>query len=56
MVKFHTSTIFTVHILKLKPGEELLKSQFYHGVIPQNDAKEIANCEEPDQSAPLGAV
>ena len=29
---------------------------FYHGVIPLNDAKGIANSEDPDQTAPLGAV
>ena len=29
---------------------------FYHGVIPLNDANGIANSEDPDQTAPLGAV
>ena len=33
---------------------------FYHGVIAQyksiNDANGIANIEDPDQTAPLGAV
>ena len=27
-----------------------------HGVIPPNDAYEIANSEDPDQTAPLGAA
>ena len=30
--------------------------RFYHGVIPLNDANGIANSEDPDQTAPLGAV
>ena len=30
--------------------------RFYHGVIQLNDAKEIANSEDPNQTAPLGAV
>ena len=29
---------------------------FFHGVIPLNDANGIANSEDPDQTAPLGAV
>ena len=30
--------------------------RFYHGVIPPNDENGIANSEDPDQTAPLGAV
>ena len=30
--------------------------RFYHGLIPLDDANGIANSEDPDQTAPLGAV
>ena len=30
--------------------------RFYFGVLPLNDANGIANSEDPDQTAPLGAV
>ena len=30
--------------------------RFYLGVLPLNDANGIANSEDPDQTAPLGAV
>ena len=30
--------------------------RFYHRVMPPSDAEENANSEEPDQTAPLGAV
>ena len=29
---------------------------FYHGVVPLNDAIGLATNEDPDQTAPLGAV
>ena len=28
----------------------------YIGVIPSNETNEIANCEDPDQTTPLGAI
>ena len=30
--------------------------RFYHGLIPLDDANGIANSEDSDQTAPLGAV
>ena len=38
------------NVLKFK------RSVIPHGVIPPNDAGGIANSEDPDQTAPLGAV
>ena len=35
---------------------KIQSKRFYHGVIPLNDANGIANSEDPDQTAPLGAV
>ena len=37
-------------------GLKSLRKDFCHGVIPVNDANGIANSEDPDQTAPLGAV
>ena len=42
--------ISTVLYLKLKQRGQTLR--FFY----QNCANEIANCEDPDQTAPLGAV
>ena len=53
MVKFQnfrTQENFAVIILKLD------KNFFYHGLINPKDADSIANSEDPDQTAPLGAV
>ena len=37
-------------------GDVSVMKRFYHGVIPSNDANGIANGEDTDQTAPLGAV
>ena len=29
---------------------------FYHGAIPLNDANGVENSEDPDQTAPVGAI
>ena len=45
-LNFQTPTNFTVNTLNSK-------SEFYHGVMPPNDANGIANSEDPDQTASL---
>ena len=49
-LNFQTSTNFTVSTLKIQT------KQFYLGILPINDANGIANSEDLDQTAPLGAV
>ena len=47
--KFPTPENFAVIIVKLE-------KRFYHRVLHPKDAHSIANSEDPDQTAPLGAV
>ena len=50
ILKIETFEVFTV-ILK-KNGKVL----FYYAVMHPNDADGMANSEDPDQTAPIGAV
>ena len=49
-LNFGTPEIFAVIYLKFKQIGQTLR------VFSQEDANGIANCEDPDQTAPLGAV
>ena len=47
---------YTCHkVLKFWDAKNQTK-RFYHGLICLDDANGIANSEDPDQTAPLGAV
>ena len=50
-LNFGTPTNFTVNTLKFKLGGSTM---VLYSML--NDANEIANSEDPDQTAPLGAV
>ena len=44
-------------ILKIYPnGSNIRTKMFYHRVMTPKDADSIANSQDPDQTAPLGAV
>ena len=49
---FSDPTYLTVNILKFK----LFLKRIYDGMILRKDANRIANSEDPDQTAPRGAV
>ena len=49
ILNFWTQTNFT-------DNSKTQTKRFYHGTIPPNDANGIANGEDTDQAAPLGAV